>query len=337
MGGADMLGVGNIEEGIALRNYGINVPILVFASNMIVEVVDSYFKNNLIPTVLSFEQAKFLSKMAGNSTHPIFVKIETGRGRLGINAEEAVDIIKKIKSLQGISLEGIYSHLATADWPDKNNEYTYWQYKRFTSVKEDLEAENIYILYYQIANSPGSIALPDICLTGICPGRAIWGYSPLEKRPGHPKLKQAIKAWKSKLIQVKEVIGGKFGPEFEAIQLYRPRRIGVMSAGLSDGIDKKYAIDGEVLIRGHRVPIGSSISLEHTILDLNNFPNVEVGDEVVILGKQEDEEITLQELRSQWDRGLTEFLTSINPSIPRLYFKKGKPISMSFGYKIIKL
>jgi len=332
-GGADMFGVGSIEEGIRIRDYGINNPILVFASNTIIEVAELYIRENLIPTILSFSQAESISKLADNSPHPIFIKIETGRGRLGINSEEAVNVIKEINSLPGIRIEGIYSHLAGADWPENDNEYTYWQYRRFASVKEGLEANNINIPYYQIANSPGSIALPDIRLSGICPGRAIWGYSPLEKRLGHPKLRQALKAWKSKLIQVKEVCGGKFGPGFKAIQLDGYRRIGIMSAGLVDGVDQKYAFGGEVLIKGQRIPVGSSISLEHTILDLSHCANVKVGDEIVILGKQGNEEITLQELSSQWGRSLTEFLSSLNPNMPRVYFRNREPVSISFGNK----
>ena len=336
-GGADILAVGSIEDGKALRNYGIDVPILVFASNTVIEVADLYIQNNLIPTILSFPQAESISNLSGDSAYPIFIKIETGRGRIGINAETAVDAIKKINDLPGIKIEGIYSHLTSVNWPEDGNEYINWQFQRFATVKEGLESENIDIPFYQLANSAGTIALQGFHLSGICPGRAIWGYCPLREHPNDPKLEQALKAWKSKIIQVKEVIGGNFGPKFKATQLDSPLRIGVIPVGSSDGIYLKHHISGEVLIRGKRVPIGSKISLEHTTLDLSNFPDVEVGDEVVILGKQGNEEITHQELENKWGRSLNNFLTSINPEMPRVYYKNGKPISISFGYKIIKI
>ncbi|MEA4849022.1 MAG: alanine racemase [Clostridiaceae bacterium] len=334
--GADILGVGSVEEGIALRRYGIKMPILIFASNTIYEAADIYVKENLIPTILYYSQAESISKAAGSKPYPIFVKVETGRGRLGINAEEAVDEIVKMSKLPGVKVAGVYTHLCDTKWRDMGNDYTMWQNSRFDMVRKGLESKDVQIPFYQIANTAASIALSEIRHTGICPGRAIWGYSPLEARPEHPDLKQALIAWKTRIIMVKEVCGGKFGPNFKNVKLDNKMRIGIIPAGLNDGIDHKQA-KGYVLVRGKKVPVGSSESLEHTILDLRNFPEVEVGDEVVIMGRQGNECITLNELSTLWDRNLSEFLTGINPTIPRIYFSDGKPVSIAYGTKVVKL
>lgn len=340
--GADYLGVGSVEEGIALREYGIRMPLLIFAGNTICEVADIYVKYNLIPTILYFNQAESISKAADKADSgkkiPIFVKVECGRGRLGINCEEAADVISEIVKLPNINLEGIYTHLCDTKWEDQGqNDYTRWQNRRFDAMLDVLEQRGIKPPFIQIANTAASIAMADIRHTGICPGRAIWGYSPLAPRPEHPQLRQALMAWKSRVIMTKEVIGGKFGPNFKNVKLDTPMRIGIIPAGLNDGVDHKQANGGYVLIRGKKVPIGSSESLEHSILDLRNFPEVEVGDEVVLVGRQGDEFISYQEVSKLWDRNLSEFLTGINPNIPRIYYQNGRPVSIGRGFRIEKL
>src|SRR5699024_5459156 len=111
--GADVLGIGSVEEGIALRKYGIKIPLLVFACNTINNIADIYVEYDLIPTVMYLNQAQAISENAklSGKIHPIYVKVECGRGRLGINCEEATTVIKDIVKLPNIRLEGIYTHL----------------------------------------------------------------------------------------------------------------------------------------------------------------------------------------------------------------------------------
>lgn len=338
--GADVMGIGSIEEGIALRNYGIKTPLLIFASNTIADVADVYVKYDLTPTVMYAFQGKAVSEAAaaaGKTDFPIFIKVECGRGRLGINVEEAPPIIEEIAAMPNIKLAGIYTHLCDTKWEDQGaNDYTRWQNERFSKMLSALEAKGIHPPFVQIANTAASIAMPEIWHQGICPGRAIWGYSPLDPREEHPKLQQAMMSWKTRVILTKDTIGGKFGPGFKNVRLEKPLHIGIIPCGLNDGVDHKNSA-GSVLIRGKRVPIGSSESLEHSILDLSNAPDVEVGDEVVIFGKQGDEEITYKEVSKLWDRNLSEWLTGINPNIPRIYYQGGKAVSIAIGYHVEKL
>ena len=338
--GADVMGIGSIEEGKALRKYGIKTPLLIFASNTIVDVADEYVLNDLTPTIMYEFQADAISESAaraGKEDYPIFVKVECGRGRLGINVEEAAPIIEKIVQKPHIKLAGIYTHLCDTKWEDQGaNDYTRWQNGRFSKLLDELAAKGIEPPFIQIANTAASIAMPEIRHQGICPGRAIWGYSPLDPRPEHPKLIQAMQAWKTRVILTKDVIGGKFGENYKNVILDKPLHMGIIPAGLFDGVSRKNC-KGHVLVRGKKVPVGSSESLEHTILDLTDAPEVEFGDEVVIFGKQGDEEITYKEVSDLWDRNLSEWLTGINPFIPRIYFRHGEPVSMAIGYNVIKL
>ena len=260
--GTQVIAVGNIDEGKNLREAGVKTKIVVFASNLVAEVADLYIKYHLTPTIMYPFQAEAISTAAEEETG-IFVKIETGRGRLGINAEECPDVIASMAAMPHIRVDGIYSHMAYAGWDESKKAYPMWQYKRFRKALDALESRGIHIPFAQLANTPGSIAYPDIRLTGACPGRGIWGYSPLERREGHPDLQEAMLASKSRLLIVKEVVGGKLGPNFEVVRLEKPKRIGILAGGVSDGISQKQARGGAVLVRGKRVPICSPMSLEH--------------------------------------------------------------------------
>ena len=116
-----------------------------------------------------------------------------------------------------------------------------------------------------------------------------------------PYLKAPLTAWKSRLIHVNEVTGGKFGEKYAAVQLKEANRIGIMVGGLGDGLSPKLA-GSYVLLHGQRCPVASTLSLEHTILDLTNFPDAKPGDEVVILGSQGEETITLEQRMREWER-----------------------------------
>jgi alanine racemase len=328
---ADILGVGSLKDGIKLRKNNIKLPILIFASNAVEDVANIYAEYNLIPTILTYEQAKAMSDIPSDTPHSIYLKIETGRGRLGINAEEMIDFVKKVKKLSNVSIDGIYSHMADANWSDISGKYSLWQYERFSKFIEELKNSNIEIPFLQLANSGGLIAYPDIQLTGVAPGSALWGYSSLEPREEYPQLKNVLISWKSRLIQVKEVIGGKFGENHAAIKLDKPKRIGVIVGGLSDGIDHRQGTGGMVIIRGKKLSIASGIAIEHSIVDLTDCPEAAIGDEAVILGKQGKEEITLNDLCKHWKRTPLEFLTSLNLDLDRIYIKDNAIYSIDAG------
>lgn len=328
--GADYLGVGNIDEAVLLRENGITMPLLIFAGNLIEEVADLYIKFNLIPTILNLKEAESISK-AASKEHPIFIKIETGRGRLGINAEELPDFYKKVSKLPNIKVEGIYSHMCPVDWPQKkSSDYAQWQYSRFKKALDEIGPEADKIPFRQLANTPASIALPNLRLSGICPGRAMWGFSPIEKLEGHPEINYPMTAWKSRLIHINRVEGGKYGENFATTKLENTRRIGIVVGGVSDGVSTLQS-HGEVLIRGKRVPVASSICLEHTIVDLTDCPEAQLGDEVVLFGKQGEEEITMDDLRNFWKKDLMSFWTAITPHVHRVYYKNGKVVAISYG------
>lgn len=335
--GADYLGVGSVDEGILLRKNGVKMPILIFASNLIQETADSYVQYDLIPTILSLEGAEAFSRAVGvGRKKDIFLAMDTGRGRLGVNAEAFPAFFREISHLTNLHVEGVYSHMARVDWPDEGDRdaYALWQYGRFQKAMEGIGDAAETIPFRQLANTPAGIALPKLRLTGVCPGRAMWGYSPLEKRPGHPELKAPLTAWKSRLVHVNETWGGKFGPKYSAVKLDTPKRIGIMVGGMGDGISTEL-VHSYVLLHGKKCPIASTLSLEHTILDLTDFPEAKPGDEVVLLGKQGDLEVTLAERIKDWNLPVPRIWTNISNHLDRYYYRQGKLWAIGKGDTLI--
>lgn len=342
--GASVLAVGNIDEAIHVRKAGVKCRIVIFASNLVKEVAELYAEYDLTPTVMYDFQAKAISDAAVNAGKKmgVYVKMETGRGRLGINSEEAPALIQEIAQYPNITVEGLYSHFAYAGWDESKRAYPNWQYERFAKVLDEIESYGIHIPFAQLVNTPGGIVYPDMRLTGMCPGRGIWGYSPVEIREGEhlkegcPDLKTAMTAWKSRLLIVKETTGGKFGENYAACRLEKPLRIGIVAAGVSDGIGRGQA-KGYVLIHGKKAPVCVSMSLEHTTVDLTDIPEAQAGDEVVIMGKQGGEEITREQLMELWGQVIPYFWTAIPEHVERVYYENGKPVAVARGYEIERL
>ncbi|HBA63053.1 MAG TPA: alanine racemase [Lachnospiraceae bacterium] len=339
--GASVLAVGNIDEAIHVRKAGVKCRIVIFASNLVKEVADLYVKYDLTPTVMYDFQAKAISDAATAAGKKIgvYVKMETGRGRLGINSEEAPAMIREIAQYPGITVDGLYSHFAYAGWDESKRDYPNWQYERFTKALDEIESYGIHIPFTQLVNTPGGIVYQDMRLTGMCPGRGIWGYSPVEIREGEhlkdgcPDLKSAMTAWKSRLLIVKETTGGKFGENYAACRLEKPLRIGIVAAGVSDGIGRGRA-KGYVLIHGKKAPVCVSMSLEHMTVDLTDIPEAQAGDEVVIMGKQGEEEITREQLMKLWGQVIPYFWTAIPEHVERVYYEGETPVAVARGYDI---
>jgi alanine racemase len=331
--GVDMLACGSVEDGVELRSAGIRAPILIFASNTVAETARTYMEYDLIPTILEVAQAEALAEVAPSPVK-IFAKVDTGRGRLGIIAEEALSFLQKLAAIPKIQIMGVYSHFAGPDWPDRKPDFAEWQLRRFKQLREEAERAGLEIPIWEIAQSSAAITMPHSRCTACCTGRLIWGFSEVERRQGHPNLKGAL-TWKSRIIQKKKVTAGKFGPNNEAVRLESSRIIGVAAVGLHDGLMSTHARGGEVLVRGKKVRVWSPVTLEHLVIDLTNCPEAETGDEVVIIGKQGKEEISIDELVRLWKVPLTQILAHLSSEMARVYFKGGKPVGISSksGYR----
>jgi len=314
--GADRLAVAIPEEGIELRKAGFEIPIQIFGEileNQYPLIVDY----DLIPTVCKKKTVNGLAKYAKkkNKKVKIHVKIDTGMGRIGVFPEDAVEFIKEVKEYENIEIEGIITHHAKAD--EKDKEYTYKQWDEFQSIINELEEKEIEIPIKQAANSATIIDLPKMQLDMVRPGIMLYGM-----RPSHEVQKFPLKpvlSWKTKIVYLKEVPPGtgiSYGATFITEE---KRKIATLPLGYADGYFRLLSNKGEVLINGQRAPIRGRVCMDQFMVDVTDVSDVEIGDEVVLIGEQGDDEITATELADLIGTINYEITCSISKRVPRVY------------------
>lgn len=315
--GADRLGVATTVEGIALREAGIKVPILILgliSIEQIPEVVDY----NLTQTVCTWECAKKLSQYAvfRNKIAKIHVKIDTGMGRIGLLPDEALDFIRRVIKLPKVEIEGLFTHFPTADEIDKT--YTYRQIEQFQKVIQQLEKEDIFIPVQHAANSAAVIDMPEAHFTMVRPGMIMYGLYPSEHVSHAIELRPAL-SLKSRVIYLKQVPAGSYISYGGIYKTERPSVIGTLPIGYADGWSRLLSGKGEVIIHGQKVPIVGRISMDQCMIDVTDVPGAKLYDEVVLIGRQGDCEITADEVAEKMGTINYEVICIITNRVPRVY------------------
>ncbi len=323
--GATRLAVARLEEGIFLRKAGIAVPILVLGLTLEqqVKLLVSY---NITPTVCKYETIEKLSKFAvkEDKTVKVHIKVDTGMGRIGIFPNHVLDFVKKVKAFKNIEIEGIFTHFSVAD--EKDKAYTEAQFKKFMEVLTILEKEGIKIPVKHVGNSATLLDFPHMWLDLVRPGISIYGLYPSTEVQKTVKLIPAH-SFKTRIIFLKELPVGEcisYGRTYTTTK--RRTKVASLPVGYADGYNRLLSNQGEVLVRGRRFLIIGRVCMDQTMIDVTNLPQVEVGDEVVLWGRQGQEEITVEEI--------AEKIGSINYEIvhmpdkervPKLFIKDGRP------------
>lgn len=315
--GATWLGVALVEEGIELRNAGFLEPILVF-SGAIVDQLSYFFKYNLDITVYTAEIANSLSQLAIQFQKPIrvHVKIDTGMGRVGVAWEDAVNFIKYLAQLEGIQLQGIYSHFATSDERDKA--YAKLQHERFITINEILAQQNIRFPIRHIANSGAILDMPDTYLDLVRPGVMMYGYYPSSETTESITIRPAM-TLKSQVIYVKQVpenFSVSYGRKYVTT---KPTRIATIPAGYADGYNRLLTNKAKITIRGKKFPLVGRVCMDLIMADIGMEDNIEIGDEVILFGKQEQNAFTVTEICQLLDTIPYEVTCWISKRVPRIY------------------
>ena len=317
--GADALGVADLSEGIRLRRRGITAPVLVYP-NSLPEAAPTTLAHGLTPTLVDLEGARAYSEAAAGPCD-VFVKVDVGLERLGVPAEQAVKTVAAMMELPRLRLAGLCAHPHAS--VDHDPAYAEWQLGRFTAVVDELTAQGIPVPVRLLAASPFVLKFPQTYLNAVDPGRMLYGITfPGETSP--LPLSPTLRALISRVIALKELAPRERFAELAPFPVTAPMRLGVMPMGSADGLNWLHA--GRVLVRGKSAPIVSSPSLEHTRIDLSHVPDAQVGDEVVIIGRQGDGEITAAEVANRHGLGLHHVATTVGPRVARVYFSGGAPV-----------
>ncbi len=320
--GAKLLGVVSIEEGILLRERGIRAPILILGSVYPLSNFTHILKYNLTPAICSREASRELSKIARRKKKrvKVHIKIDTGMGRIGVSAENAVDLVKKVIRLPGIIVEGIFTHLAAAD---SDYEFTMEQIGKFQSVIDELKRDNINIKYKHAANSTAVLRYSNAHFNLARPGISLYGLLPFAGAEKEIDLKPVMQL-KTKIVFVKKVRKGtsiSYGRTWKA---ERDSVIGTLPIGYADGYNRLLSNRGEVLIQGKRIPVVGRVCMDMCMVDVTSLPNVKVGEEVVLIGSQGKERITADEIAELIGTIGYEVVCGISRRVPRIYLRSRK-------------
>jgi len=296
--GADCFGVAEAVEGVELRRNGIDRPVFIMAG-ILPEIIPALFAYQLTPVVVDGSILDALSSEAIRLDQKIelHLKVDAGMGRQGCALSSIAGLIEKIQALPGLTLGGIMAHFPMADDPDSDStaEITAAFCRQLEMLRESLPEK----LALHLANSGGILYFPVSHRDMIRPGISLYGCYPNGEQgkinAEEPQL-QPVMRFSSRIIQIKEVpsgIGLGYGHIFTT---NRKTRIAIIPAGYEDGYLRCLSDRAEALIHGQRVPVVGRISMNLTMFDITDFDEVTLGDEVVLLGRQGDEEITADEI-----------------------------------------
>ncbi|MBO8153387.1 alanine racemase [Thermovirga sp.] len=315
--GCSRLAVAIPDEAITLREKGISVPLLVLGPSPII-AAEEYVQKDIAATITDLSFAETLSKVAIDlgKVARVHLKVDTGMGRIGFLPEEVPDVVEKLLSMKGLELEGIFTHFATAD--ERNREYTQLQFRRFCDVLDVLRTKNVRFRIRHCCNSAGTLNFPQMHMDAVRPGIILYGMWPSEWCRKEIELKRVFKV-------VTEVACVRTLPQGSGISYglrYMTRgndRIAILPIGYHDGYARSFSMKAEVLIKGKRAPILGSICMDQTMVDVTHIPDVKVGDEVVLIGQQSDEEITPEEMAKHLGTINYEIPNLFTPRVPRIY------------------
>jgi alanine racemase len=322
--GADVLAVVNIEEAIALRTSGVTAPVLILGVTGPSQL-DEIPRRGLMTIVCQVDIARLLNEAAkrvGTSV-PVFIKIDTGMGRLGLKVDEIDDFASAIRGLESLSIEGLITHLPNADETDKS--FAYEQLAAFKGIIERLRGTGLELPRNHIANSAAIVDIPETRLEMVRAGLILYGphsspgvSSVLDLRP--------VMSFKTPIVYLKRMKRGeKVSYKREYTVPADDSLIATTPVGYRHGYFRAFSNRAEGLYRGRRVPVAGVICMDMTTFDLGPDAEAELGDEITLLGRDGDEVITVEEL-AELARTITyEIMTGLGMR-SRRYFVRGGEI-----------
>ncbi len=325
--GVTMLGVGVIEEGVVLREAGIKAPILVCGLT-INDQLESLVMYNLTATACKLKTIQTLSRIASKKKKKVrvHIKIDTGMGRLGIPSEDTLNFVKEIGKMKNIEIEGIFTHFAATNEEDGN--YTRKQFEKYKKALLELERERINIPLKHVANSTAILNSSRFHLNAVRPGIIVYGLFPSPKTKQIVQLRPAAE-FKTKIIFLKEVSAGKSIGYGKTYTTTRPTRIATLPVGYADGYSWLLSNKGEVLVRGERAPIIGRICMDLCMIDVTHIEGVEIGDEVVLWGKQGSGMVSAEEIAQRIGSIVYEVICMVDKErVPKVFIKNGKPFKI---------
>ena len=314
--GIDYFGVASLDEAATLREAGIKKNIIVLGA-ILPEEVEGVLRFNVIQTVSDLAIARLLSQLAQSKKRIIKVhaKIDTGMGRLGVWHKDAVNFVKKLASLKNIKVDGIFTHFPSAE---DDKVFTRNQLRDFKSLIEELLRHGIDIPIKHTSNSMAVIDFKDSHMHMVRPGLIMYGLHPRSDLAKKLRLRPALKL-KTKVVYVKPVSRGRSISYGRTYVTKKDTNIATIPVGYGDGYSRDLSNRGHVLIKGRRLPIVGRVCMDMSMVDAGRSRTVKPGDDVVLIGKQGKDAVTVEEIARLSNTIPYEVVCNIGRRVPRIY------------------
>lgn len=328
--GADYLSVAFLDEALELRKAGIKLPILVLGytpphgvrAAWEHDITLNVFSMEVLEAIEALDPAEFPHKLK------VHIKIDSGMGRVGLlPGDEAVAFVRKAMQAPQVEVEGLFTHYATADEEDKS--YTLEQFRRFQGVVDALREHEIRIPIIHTGNSAIAIDMPELSVQMVRIGIALYGLYPSDEVRRDQVRLTPVLSLKTETVRVKTLpphSAVSYGAKYVTGQ---EERIATLPIGYADGYSRMLNGKAQVLIRGRRVPVAGVICMDQCMVSLQALAEeaeeIQVGEEVVLIGRQVGEEITAGELASAMGTIHYELICMLAHRVPRVYVRKGEP------------
>ncbi|MEX2642760.1 MAG: alanine racemase, partial [Acetobacterales bacterium] len=314
--GADAISLAEPRDALRLREGGVTAPILLYGGCLIdAAAVDAACRHGLAMTV---HDGSSLAGCLDHADRPldVFVKVNVGLERLGLEPEAVPDAARRIVGHGKLRFGGLYTHL-TMSGEGADLGYLRWQFDRFVAVADALHAQGTPAPVRLAASSAALRETSEMCLNAIDPGAMLFNLNPPDPGKVDLHLRPALSRIVSRLVAVRD-LARPGRTEQAPFPVRAGMRVGVIPIGRRDGFPGLHA--GAVLVRGRRAPLLGAPSLEHSRVDLSDVPDAVPGDEVVIVGFQDDDQIPLAEvMRFQKYGRPSDLAMNLSPWLPRRY------------------
>jgi alanine racemase len=327
--GADWLGVATCDEGVEIRNSGIQVPVLILSKTVEAQL-EQVINYEITQTVYSYEMAKQLSDTAKKMGKTAFVhlKIDTGMSRIGfLPNEESLNIIEKIFKLDNLKITGIFTHFSTAD--EKSKEFTAEQYRRFRYMTDAIEKKGHTGLIRHCANSAAIIDMPQYQLDMVRSGIITYGLFPSDDVSMDIDLKPAMSI-KSQIIHIKTLgkdIGIGYGRTYYT---EKTTRVATVPIGYADGYSRLLSNKARVIVKGHYANVIGNVCMDQLMIDVTDI-DCNVGDDVTLMGKSQGLEVSAEELGKLEGTINYEVVCDVGKRVPRVYIRNDQVINTIKG------
>lgn len=318
--GIEWLGVALPEEGVALREAGITCPILCLGGFWR-DQEEAILDYNLTPVIYRLDMLETLDRAAGerNLVVDYHLKVDTGMGRLGVPYDEFPAFVSQLKKFSHLFLDGLLTHIAAADDPEFAA-FSREQTARYRVALALIDAAGFRPTYRHIANSAAAAGFPEARENLVRVGALLYGLARgIVANPSALADLLPVMSLHSRITQLKTVHAGSYlgyGCTFKAM---RETRVATLPVGYDDGYHRAHSNRAQVIVRSRLAPVVGRVSMDITLADVTDVPEVELGDEVLLMGQRDGLSIRAEDLAAEIDTVPYEVVCSISGRVPRIY------------------